>query len=337
MLIVLDNAATAAQVTPLLPRAAGCLVMVTRRRRLAGLPADTREVSLDMLPAADAVTRFTRFAGPDRTAGEPDGLVVEVVELCWRLPLAVSIAATLLRSHPAWTVADLIDRLRDGHQRLAELADGPRSVTVVLQVSYQHFATDLRRLYRLRGLHPGPHIDPYPAAALAGTTVARARQLLDQLLDERLLQEPAPGRYVLHDPVRGHATTATTEPEPEPDRQAALTQLLDYYRHTATTTVAIAYPHHRDYLPRLPALGTPVPELADPARATRWLDTELSNLLAVTHHGADHGCPESAVHLSSILRRHLAARGRRRIQDRMMTSRSWRSSTATAPVSPAKR
>jgi hypothetical protein len=159
MLIVLDNAATAAQVTPLLPRAAGCLVMVTRRRRLAGLPADTREVSLDMLPAADAVTRFTRFAGPDRTAGEPDGLVVEVVELCWRLPLAVSIAATLLRSHPAWTVADLIDRLRDGHQRLAELADGPRSVTVVLQVSYQHFATDLRRLYRLRGLHPGPHID----------------------------------------------------------------------------------------------------------------------------------------------------------------------------------
>jgi DNA-binding SARP family transcriptional activator len=229
MLIVLDNAATAAQVTPLLPGAPGCLVMVTSRRRLAGLSADTREVSLDMLPAADAVTLFTRVAGPDRTADEPDGLAAELVELCWRLPLAVSIAASLLRSHPAWTLADLIDRLRDGHQRLAELADGPRSVRVVLQASYQHLATDLQRFYRLLGLHPGPDIDAYAAGALAGTTPGQARRLLDRLLDERLLQEPAPGRYAFHDLVRGHATDTATTAEPEPARTAAVGRLLDYY------------------------------------------------------------------------------------------------------------
>jgi hypothetical protein len=186
------------------------------------------------------------------------------------LPLAVSVAAGMLRAHPVWTVAHLVSRLRDEEQRSSELADGPRSVMTVLDVSYLHLTSDQQGMYRLLGLHSGPDIDVYAAAALAGTTLWRARQLLDQLLDERLLHEPAAGRYAFHDLVRSHAT-ATAAMVEAAIRRTAEGNLTDYYRHTAATAAGIAYPQDRSRLPQVPAPDAAVPCLADSSQATGWL------------------------------------------------------------------
>ncbi len=89
MLIVLDNAATEAQVKPLLPAAAGSLVLVTSRRRLTALEA-TSALSLDTLPEADAVELFIRTAGrPELAVDTPHSAaeLEEVLTLCGRLPL----------------------------------------------------------------------------------------------------------------------------------------------------------------------------------------------------------------------------------------------------------
>jgi tetratricopeptide (TPR) repeat protein len=308
VLIVLDNAATAAQVVPLLPGTAGPLVITTSRRRLAGLPYASQQISLDMLPHADAVTLLGGVAGSGRTASAAAEVLDEVVELCWRLPLAVDIAATLLRSHPAWTAADLASRLGEGHERLAELADGPRSVTVVVQVSYQHLSPDQQRFYRLLGLHPGPDIEAYAAAALAGITPVRARRLLDQLLDERLLLEPAAGRYAFHDLVRSHAAITAASVERSASRQAAIGRLLGYYAQTAKNATASTYPHESNHLSAIPAITAATPDLHDPIRAECWLDSEMPNLLAIARHAAEHRSAYT-IHLSIVLHRHLAARG----------------------------
>src|SRR5262245_18559957 len=74
VLVLLDNAATAEQVRPLLPAAAGCLVLVTSRDRLGGLVArdGARRLQLDVLTADEAVALLGGILGPDRVAAEPE-------------------------------------------------------------------------------------------------------------------------------------------------------------------------------------------------------------------------------------------------------------------------
>lgn len=311
MLILLDNVATETQVQPLLPGSPACLALVTSRRRLAGLD-HTRTVSLDILPVRDAAALFVGAAGKGQPADQPSALLKELVELCGGLPLAIRIAAARLRAHPAWELSQLVARLRDLRHRLVELAAGERSVATALDLSYQDLTDDQRRIYRLLGWHPGPDLDVYAAAALHSSTPDYASRLLDQLLDAHLLLEPVPGRYRFHDLVRAHAAQAATRDETEPARQAAVSRLLDYYRHAAALATAAAYPYEREGRVRVPPSQTPGPELPDQAPALDWLDIELPNLLAIARYAAEHGWPEHVVHLSTILHPHLQDRSRYR-------------------------
>ncbi|HEX6682406.1 MAG TPA: tetratricopeptide repeat protein [Candidatus Limnocylindrales bacterium] len=308
MLIVLDNAATEAQVQPLLPGAAGCLVLVTSRKRLAALEV-SHTVSLDTLPQADAVLLLVRTADRPDVKTDPAG-VREAVELCGRLPLAIRIAAARLKHRRVWTVADLVQRLRNLDARLAALDDGQRSVYATLHLSYQNLSADTQRLYRLLGLHPGPDIDPHAAAALAATTLEEVNRWLEGMADDHLLAEPAPGRYRFHDLVRAHAAETAATEETQARQRAALNRLLDHYRHTTAVAMDVAYPYERHRRPAVPPVDGPTPDLSGHDRANRWLDAELPNLLAAAQHAAKHGWPEHVWQLSAILDRHLRTRGR---------------------------
>jgi len=308
MVIVLDNAATEAQVTPLLPGAPGCVVLVTSRRRLAGLD-NTHTLSLDTLPAADAVALLRGSVSEGRLAGQPPEALAELVELCGRLPLAIRIAAARLRSHPAWDLPHLVRRLRDQQHRLVELEAGQRSVTVALDLSYQDLDADVQRAYRLLGLHAGTCIDAYAAAALVDRAMPATGRLLEQLLEAHLLEEPVPGRYRFHDLTRAHAAHTATGDETERAARGAVDRLLDYYRHAAAVAMDAAYPYERERRPRVPPVRTPVPVLSEPAAALGWLDGELANLLAAARYAGEHDWPAHLLHLSTILHRHLRSRG----------------------------
>ncbi|QXJ21417.1 tetratricopeptide repeat protein [Actinomadura graeca] len=297
-LVVLDNAASAAQVRPLLPGTPGCLVLITSRRRLPDLEA-ARTLSLGVLSPEDAAALFTRVAGDTRPPGDPRD-VQEVVRLCGYLPLAIRIAAARLRARPVWDLAHLIERLRQ-KRRLTELAVGDRDVAAAFALSYQHLTRDQRRQFRMLGVHPGGDFDAHAAAALADVGLDEAARVLEHLVDVHLLEQPHADRYRLHDLLRLHAVHLSDGEDSEADRQAALTRTLDHYRHTAALAVKAVDCHDQPYLPSIPASSTPAPSFADPDEAVAWLEAERPNLVAAATHAAEHGWPAHVADLSNTL------------------------------------
>ncbi|MCM6774543.1 tetratricopeptide repeat protein [Nocardia sp. CDC159] len=307
VLVVLDNAADAAQVRPLLPGNAGCLALITSRRRMVALDA-AQILSLEVLDHGEAVTLFSRILGDDRATTDP-AATADLMERCGYLPLAIRIAAGRLRSRPAWTVAHLAMRLSEGQRRLDELAIGDRGVAGAFALSYEHLTPDQQRLFRLLGLHPGPDFDTYLVAALADIGLVEADRLLEELVDIHLIQQPAPGRYRFHDLLHRYAVQLSAGSDTAADRHAALTRALDYYVHTASRAMDIVVPYDKSLRPDISVAATPTPTLSDCGQAGAWLETERLNLLAAVRHAADHGWSAHAGQLSAILMRYLDLRG----------------------------
>ncbi|MBB4678298.1 helix-turn-helix domain-containing protein [Crossiella cryophila] len=210
VLVVLDNVSDTDQVRPLLPGTAGSLVVVTSRRRLPAL-AGAIPLSLDVLPPGDALRLFTRVAGRDRMRDE-EASAAEIVKLCGFLPMAVRIAAVRLANRPSWTTGHLAERLRDDNRRLGELAvAGMPGVATTFTLSYRLLDQHQLRLFRLLGRHGGEVFDPDAAATLAGLTPMRAEELLETLVDNHLLLQPAPGRYTFHELLRDQARSLTED------------------------------------------------------------------------------------------------------------------------------
>ena len=230
VLLVLDDAAGSDQVRPLLPGTAGCLVLVTSRRRLTALE-EAAPISLGTLPPDEAADLFARLAG--RPGLQPtDAAVAEVTGLCGCLPLAIRLVAAGLRHHPAWTVTGLAAELATARDRLAAMQAEDVSVAAAFDLSYQDLTPGQQRLFRRLGLHPGADIDAYAAAALDDTDLRATRRRLDELYDHNLIGEPALGRYRLHDLLREYAR-ARVAADDDADNQAAIGRLLDYYLHTS--------------------------------------------------------------------------------------------------------
>ena len=203
VLLLLDDAASHEQVTPLLPGTAGSAVLITSRRHLTALE-DAAAVSLDTLAPGEAAALLARLAGrPGLGAG--DGPAGQITRLCGYLPLAIGMLARQLHHHPAWTAAGLAADLAAATGRLELMRAENLSVAAAFDLSYQDLTDGQQRLFRRLGVHPGTDIDSYAAAALDGTGLAAARRHLDGLYDQYLLAEPARGRYRLHDLLREHA------------------------------------------------------------------------------------------------------------------------------------
>ena len=292
-LVVLDNAASTAQVTPLLPTTGKVLVLVTSRRRLAGLDA-VRPESLGVLSEEAAVALLTRIVG-DRVGAEP-AAAIEVVRRCGYLPLAIRLAGARLAHRPRWRIADLAHRLAESP--LPELAVEHRTVAHALALSYAHLPERAQRLFRLLALHPAERFSAPAVAALSGLPLDGAQDVLDELVDVHLVEEPEADHYRLHDLVREYAGTLSGQIEPA-ERRAAVTALVDLHLH-ATAVLSRAkesWNAHRDY----PAEQPLRPELVSVAAAhPLWLDRQRGDLVGLVQAAAEVGDPVRAWQLARV-------------------------------------
>jgi DNA-binding SARP family transcriptional activator len=240
MVIVLDNALSEAQISPLLPGAGASRTLITSRRRLTELH-QAYPLSLDTLPLAEAVALFTRICTPQRLANQPPALAEEIVELCGRLPLAVRIAAVRLRNHRFWTLAELRDRLRDEQRQLTELHSGEHDVAMTFNLSLADLDPAEQRVIAMLGLYPGTAVELNAAAALAGLDVTTTERLLERLVDAHLLRQTAPARYKMHNLMRTFMIQRAHAEHPD-DVHGAIRRLLDYYLHTADAADQLLQP-----------------------------------------------------------------------------------------------
>ncbi|MFJ3671215.1 BTAD domain-containing putative transcriptional regulator [Streptomyces sp. NPDC090106] len=284
VLVVLDNARDAEQVRPLLPGAPGCLALVTSRNRLTGLAATegARLLPVDLLSPAQARNLLTGRLGPARTDAEP-AAVDEIVTRCAGLPLALAVVAARAAARPHVPLATHAQELRESDSRLDALDGGDPATRLraVFSWSYQALSSDAARLFRLLGLHPGPHTALPAVAALAALPPDRARALLSELTLGNLLTEHTPGRYALHDLLRIYAAELVNGEDSAAARHAATHRLLDHYLHTAHAADRLLTPRRHVPAGLAPAVPGAAPErLLDRRQALDWFAAETPVVLA---------------------------------------------------------
>jgi tetratricopeptide (TPR) repeat protein len=286
VLLIMDDAAGQAQVAPLLPGAGECLVIVTSRRRLTGLSARhaTVPITLDTLPPPQAAALFTQLIHRPLSPAESRA-VDDVVRLCGYLPMAISLLAARLRPEPRWTVVDLRDNLAAAQDRLAQMRAEDIEVAAAFGLSYRNLPAARRRFFRRLGLHPGPDVDAYAAAALDGTSPVESRRHLEALYQDHLVEQPELGRYRMHDLIAEHARGLCAK-DPPGDRVQAVRRLLAYYLHTASRANRYLDPRAVDTTPG-PAAGTTAPPLSSSGQAVAWLRRETPNLFACIGYAQD--------------------------------------------------
>jgi DNA-binding SARP family transcriptional activator len=296
VLLILDNAASSTQVTPLLPGGADCLALVTSRRHLGDLPGAAVPVLLDTLPPGPATQMFRRLA--PGAASAPDEAIAELAALAGYLPLAISLLARVYARHPAWTLADLAAETRASMLTLTAEHD---SVAAALDISYRHLPPARQEFFRALGLHPGTTTDAWSAAALAGIPAAEAAAHLDALHGEGLLTETSYRRYGMHDLIRRYAR-ALAAGRPAGDAERALDRLLDYYTGAAARVAARLARQVRPGSPPTAPDGLPAgPDLADDDRALAWIRAERASLLACLDHAAAAGQDARVIALTAGL------------------------------------
>jgi DNA-binding SARP family transcriptional activator/tetratricopeptide (TPR) repeat protein len=300
VLVLLDNAASAEQVRPLLPGSPFCCVVVTSRNRLGDLVArdGAHALPLDLLLPDEARALLSQTLDADRLSAEP--LAVDaLIRLCGSLPLALRVAAARLAGDPGLRLADLVTEMSEGNRLKAlEPEDAGNSpLRMAFSASYRVLTPAARRLFRLLGLFPGPEFTAEVAAALLDVPLPQARRLLSALAAAHLIEPATAGRYRFHDLLREYAQERAQVEETAANRDAALERVLIWYLNAARTAGGTWL------LPELPQELAPgdQPGVPTAAVAAPWLEAERANLLALIHHSARHGPRPVAWHLANAL------------------------------------
>ncbi|MCX4993687.1 AfsR/SARP family transcriptional regulator [Streptomyces sp. NBC_00568] len=314
ILVLLDDAESESQVAPLLPGTGSSGVLVTSRGRLTALPG-TRRFELKPLGPEQAVQLLARIVGEHRVESEGEAARA-LIRLVGGLPLALRIIGARLAARPHWSLASMWQRLENEQRQLDELAYGELSIRASLSLSYYDLAAADRRLLCLISLAEGTVIPGWLGAALVDDRTPHPADLLEPLIDMRLLditamEEGGDFRYGLSQIVRTFAHERLPSEIREAERAGAVRRMVggwmalverahkELYGGAYTIVVGRAerwYPPE-DHVRR--CLGDPL----------GWLESEQTNLLNAVELAARSGLDEVCWELATTLVTLFEARG----------------------------
>ncbi|MGW0540745.1 tetratricopeptide repeat protein, partial [Streptomyces griseoincarnatus] len=280
LLVVADNASSAAQVKPLLPPAPHGMIVTSRK----ALPGIGRPRSLHQLQPEDAVVLLDlalREANPgDQRVEEGKEAAERIAVACGCLPLALQIVAAQLIQDPGQPLTERAERLSSGEGRLDSINDGERDLRTVFDQTLDSLLPQQQDLFRMLSLNAGPDISTAAAAALIHQTETVTDAQLSQLAATHLIERGlVRGRWQMHDLLRDYAHEKA-QVHCQDSRTArrkydqASHRLANYYvRITEKADTHISTSSHLK----------PSPVFSGREEALAWLDAERANLVATAH------------------------------------------------------
>ena len=216
VLLLLDNAADAEQIRPLLPPS-NCLLLVTSRNQFSLPGLATRNI--ECLPPEKSQELLLKLA--PRTQGHE----ATAAELCGHLPLALEVFAGVVNEKTLHPVEELVARLLKQDEKLGK-------VEAAFQVSYDLLQEPLRHCWTLLAIFPA-NFDLPAAAAIWEMKTEAARDIMEALLKGNLVDsEEAKVRFRLHDLVRQFCNGKLSDAE----RDAAMMLYAGHFTDVAGQT-----------------------------------------------------------------------------------------------------
>ncbi|WP_100446972.1 AfsR/SARP family transcriptional regulator [Glycomyces xiaoerkulensis] len=243
LLVVLDNAADAAQVRPLLPGAGGSATLVTSRNRLSGLTVreDAALLRLEPLTTTESLDLLGAMLGTECVAAEPEA-AEQMCEQCGHLPLALRIATSRLLDAEGVGIADLCEELGADRLSALEIEDDP------LAAVRSAFDGSLRRLDAMTlnflmklGLLPGSGFPHELAAEIADTDLRGAVSTIRRVENASLLEPDGAGRSRFHDLVKTYVDELARGELKQEVQESVHDRYTDWYYSRTGTMKALEF------------------------------------------------------------------------------------------------
>lgn len=248
-LLILDDVASQAQFTGIVPTDAATPVLLTSR-----LAMDSPQLgaSLEIGPLAEVDgIEFIRVAAGAATEPWADRDVARLVDAVGGLPLALGVVASGIRSRPAWSATDHASSLADWHgdTRLDAKVDA------ALAASFESLSDTARGAVKLLAATPFITIADDTLGAMLEVGAEATTAAIDEAVASSMATRPESGRVTLHALVRAFGRKRTLDDDAPSARDAAIGRSLDHLvavaRRAADTSDDFSLPGWRDAYPTI--------------------------------------------------------------------------------------
>lgn len=301
VVLVLDDAATAEQVLPLLaPPGSPSTVLITSRTHLE-LGPTARAVVLAEMDRQDA----RQLLGVHSAGEEPEQQAAD--DLCaavGHLPLALNLLSRQIAARPGWTLQDHVV----AHRNRTELLQLDESVVAAVTMSWEALHVADQEVLISLSSHPGHDADLDAIVVMTGPQAGAHQVLksLQRLTDAHLARCATPGRWQVHDAIRTFVRRQALTLRPPSQLENAMARLLEHYLTLAVAAVGALIPMaYGDW----PWVDRQSIRRMDEEHARDVLAAERANLLGCAAWAADHGQHSFATRVAAVLAHHLWQRG----------------------------